>query len=193
MQNPVLRKSSYIISALFATLALTGCDRKVNETAVAPSPTVKVATAVDDSALTTKVKTLLLADPDVKGLDITVETNKGVVQLSGFVDNPTQANRAAEIARNTQGVAQVQNKMGIRQGPDTVAATVDDSALTIKVKSALLAAPEVKSYDIAITSNKGVVQLSGFVDSPAQVSRASEVARSVNGVTQVENKLSIKK
>lgn len=69
---------------------------------------------LDDSVITTKVKYALLADPDVKSLDISVETFKGVVQLSGFVNNAEQARKAAGIAKSVQGVRSVKNSLVVK-------------------------------------------------------------------------------
>lgn len=69
---------------------------------------------VDDTALTTQVKTALLADPDVSGTAITVETLRGEVQLSGFVDSKAQAIRAIDIARRVDGVERVIDKMTVK-------------------------------------------------------------------------------
>jgi osmotically-inducible protein OsmY len=69
---------------------------------------------VDDSVITTKVKYALLADPDVKSLDISVETYKGEVQLSGFVNNAEQARKAVEIAKTVQGVRSVKNSLIVK-------------------------------------------------------------------------------
>ncbi|MEX0998779.1 MAG: BON domain-containing protein [Thermodesulfobacteriota bacterium] len=69
---------------------------------------------VDDSAITTKVKYALLADPDVKSLDISVETFKGVVQLSGFVNDKEQARKAVEITRSVDGVKSVTNSLIVK-------------------------------------------------------------------------------
>jgi osmotically-inducible protein OsmY len=69
---------------------------------------------VDSSVITTKVKTALLADPDVSGLAIEVETFKDVVQLSGFVDTKEQAQKAVEIARNVEGVRSVKNSLIVK-------------------------------------------------------------------------------
>ena len=70
---------------------------------------------VDDTAITTKVKTKILQDPKLKVLQINVETFKGVVQLSGFVDSSEAANRAVEVARGVEGVERVENKMTIKK------------------------------------------------------------------------------
>lgn len=68
---------------------------------------------VDDTTVTTKVKTALLADPDVPGTAITVETLNGRVQLSGFVDSAEKARRAVELASRVDGVKGVENKISV--------------------------------------------------------------------------------
>lgn len=69
---------------------------------------------------------------------------------------------------------------------------VDDSTLTAKVKSALLAKKGVSSADISVETYHGVVQLSGFVDSAEQVRLAGQAARGVGGVKEVRNNLNVK-
>jgi osmotically-inducible protein OsmY len=69
---------------------------------------------IDDAAITTKVKTALLKDDVVKGLDVQVETFRGSVQLSGFVDNVTQQQRAVSIERATPGVVEVVDNMQLK-------------------------------------------------------------------------------
>jgi len=69
---------------------------------------------VDDSLITTKVKTAILNEPSLKVAQITVETYKGVVQLSGFVDSAAAGARAAELAREVKGVSSVKNDTRIR-------------------------------------------------------------------------------
>jgi hyperosmotically inducible protein len=68
---------------------------------------------------------------------------------------------------------------------------IDDSVVTAKVKTALIEDPVTKAHDIDVETYRGVVQLGGFVDSAAQKSRASEVARTVAGVTEVRNDLRV--
>src|SRR4029453_11499278 len=59
--------------------------------------------AVDDTVITTKVKSALIADPVTKAHEIQVETYDGTVQLSGFVDNSEQRSRATEVAKQVSG------------------------------------------------------------------------------------------
>lgn len=74
-----------------------------------------VGNKLDDSVITTEVKAALLADANIKSLDITVATHKGEVQLSGFVNNQGQIDRALEIAHGVSGVTQVTNQMSIKK------------------------------------------------------------------------------
>jgi osmotically-inducible protein OsmY len=69
---------------------------------------------VDDSTITTKVKSAVFADPSLKVLQINVETFKGVVQLSGFVDTRQNATKAAEVARGVTGVKSVKNDLVVK-------------------------------------------------------------------------------
>lgn len=67
-----------------------------------------------------------------------------------------------------------------------------DSVVTAKVKAALLGDAKLKSYDIIVKTYRGQVQLSGFVDSAGQISRALAVTRRVDGVSGVTNGLQLK-
>jgi hyperosmotically inducible protein len=187
-----------ILAALASGAALTllaGCDSQHPDAQVAtpPAATTSVGTKIDDGVVTTKVKSALLADPDIKSFDLKVETRAGEVQLSGFVGNQAQVERAMTVTRGVEGVKLVTNKMDLKDGAATVGNTVDDGIITTKVKSALLADPNVKSFDIATVTRKGEVQLSGFVDNQTQITRATDLARAVEGVKSVANEMSVKK
>jgi osmotically-inducible protein OsmY len=69
---------------------------------------------VDDSVITAKVKTAIFNEPSLKVAEINVETFKGTVQLSGFVRDSADVNRAAEVARNVQGVKSVKNDLRVK-------------------------------------------------------------------------------
>ncbi|MHB8110912.1 MAG: BON domain-containing protein [Syntrophorhabdaceae bacterium] len=69
---------------------------------------------VDDSVITTKVKALLANDDFLKSFEIGVETRKGVVQLSGFVDSQKAVNKAVEITRSVGGVKSVKNSLIVK-------------------------------------------------------------------------------
>lgn len=66
---------------------------------------------VDDAAITTKVKSALLAEKDVNSFDIKVQTFEGTVQLSGFVDSQWQIDKAVQVTAAVAGVQKVQNDL----------------------------------------------------------------------------------
>jgi osmotically-inducible protein OsmY len=69
---------------------------------------------VDDSVITTKVKSLIAADDFLRSFQISVETYKGIVQLSGFVGSQAAVSKAGEIARGVQGVKSVKNDLIVK-------------------------------------------------------------------------------
>jgi len=69
---------------------------------------------VDDSAITTKVKAAIFNDPSLKVFQINVETFKGEVQLSGFVDSAKSVSKAGEVARGVKGVRSVKNSLIVK-------------------------------------------------------------------------------
>jgi hyperosmotically inducible protein len=145
---------------------------------------------LDDSAITTKVKTAFVADKQVGALNIKVSTFKGVVQLSGFAASQQEIDRAVELAREVPGVKSVKND--IRRSPQSTGEYLDDSVITARVKSAFVADREVSALDIKVETVNGIVQLSGFAGSRREIDRATEVARNVPGVKSVENNLRLK-
>ncbi len=83
-------------------------------TSVGCSHDTTMGQKVDDTVITTKVKSALLGDPDVKGMAIDVETVGGNVQLSGFVDSESQRARAVDLANRVEGVSRVTNKLTVK-------------------------------------------------------------------------------
>jgi len=85
-------------------------------TACSPSGTHRgTGEYIDDTAVTARVRTALATDPQVKATEVQVETFRGTVQLSGFVDSAESAARAARLARETRGVKEVRNSMVVRE------------------------------------------------------------------------------
>jgi len=185
-----LRMASTTLAGVMM-IYMAGCS-KVEEPARAPAAETTIGTEVDDSLLTTRVKAALLDNIDIKSLDLKVETRKGEVMLSGFVDNQDQIDHALAIVRTVPGVVSVNNSVSLKGAPTTIGTKIDDGIITAQVKAALLADDSVKSADIAAVTRDGVVQLSGFVNNQEQVDRALKVAHSIKGVSSVSNELTIK-
>ncbi len=69
---------------------------------------------MDDAVITTKVKAAIFNEPTLKSTEINVETYKGTVQLSGFVNSRADMNKAVEVARKVEGVVAVKDKMQLK-------------------------------------------------------------------------------
>ena len=91
---------------LAAALFATGCAPTANQRGTGE--------VVDDATITTKVKAALLADPDVKGTQVNVDTYRGVVSLSGFVDSQQQISKAQQKAAEVAGVTSVRNDLRLK-------------------------------------------------------------------------------
>jgi osmotically-inducible protein OsmY len=103
MKN-VFGKSAIVMAAL--VLGLAGC--------ASTNTGEKTGEYVDDSWITTKVKSQLVTESDTKARNISVNTKDGKVTLSGTAESRDESYRAAEIARNTKGVTGVQNDIRIQ-------------------------------------------------------------------------------
>ena len=181
MKNRILK-----LTAILAVLAVASAcsSTRTQESA---------GEAIDDSVLTSKVKIALIDDPVTKAGQINVETYRGVVQLGGFVDNTQQKEQATKVARSITGVKEVRNDLRVSTKPHATAGQdLDDSMLTASVEAKLMSDSTTKGYQINVGTQKGVVQLTGFVDSTTMKARAGELARSVDGVKDVRNDLEIR-
>ncbi|MDQ3195741.1 MAG: BON domain-containing protein [Pseudomonadota bacterium] len=157
-----------------------------------------------DAMITARVKTALLTDKRVDGLPIDVDTKNGVVTLKGAVDEAAQINQAERLAAGVEGVESVSNNLTV--GRDSVAfdagakgdeqrgigRAVDDGIITGKVKTALVADAEIKGLMIDVDTNRGVVTLSGQVETMAQLDKVMKIAGQTQGVNAVNNQLSVK-
>ena len=119
--------------AFAVPILLAGCDKSEEQAsappAVAVAPSASTVTApvgttvgneIDDSVVTAKVKAALLADPEAKSFEIKVETRKGQVQLSGFVDSRAHMDNAIALARTVEGVQGVEDAMSLKGGKASI-------------------------------------------------------------------------
>ena len=93
-------------AALLVAVSLSGC--------AGSSTKESTGGYIDDTVVTTKVKTALFSDKQIKSSEINVQTFKGRVQLSGFVSSAADAKRAVDVTRQVQGVRIVENDMQIK-------------------------------------------------------------------------------
>ena len=89
-----------LLAALLATPLVVGCGKTIGET-------------IDDTTITTRVKTAMLNDPNVSGTGIDVDTYKGVVTLSGRVKSQAEHDQALALARHVDGVTEVKDALQV--------------------------------------------------------------------------------
>jgi len=165
--------------------------------ALAASLVVACAQA-SDATITGMIKTRLAADGRVSASEINVDTTKGIVTLTGNVDGQEARDAAIKLARDTSGVKDVKDMISVRSGtasgeaPDpsrTLGTRVDDAGITLRVKARLLDDPLVKGMQIDVDTRNSVVFLTGTVAGEAERKQAIEIARTTEGVTNVESNL----
>lgn len=168
---------------LFAILATLACA-----VALPLHAAESTGNAIDDSSITTQIKADMFDNKNTHATKISVTTYQGIVQLSGFVSTDNEKNWAEKIAKDVKGVKEVRNSIALH--PDTSMGTkLDDTVLTSKVKAAFMDSADVKSGDITVISEGGIVQLSGFVPSQAMKEQAVKVASTIAGVQRVDDAL----
>lgn len=109
MKNATQRFSILLIAAASTAAVLTGVSG-------CASTTTQESTGqyLDDTAITAKVKTAIFNDASLKSAEINVETFKGVVQLSGFVNSATDIQHAVKLVQSISGVRSVRNDMRLK-------------------------------------------------------------------------------
>ena len=177
-------------AAIFA-VALVACDKSVDSSST-PVAATSLGNDIDDTVVSARVKSALMADPNINSYDFKVETRKGDVLLSGFVDNQTQLDQAVRITNAVEGVKSIQNNVALKGAETTLGIEVDDGIITGRVKAALLGEFGIQSRDIAVVTRIDTVQLSGFVNSQQQIERAIAIVTAVRGVRSVSNEMKIK-
>ena len=151
--------------------------------------------------ITTKVQAQYFADPDIKPWAIDVTTGSGgVVTLEGRVDSAEDKAKAVRIARETEGVTRVEDRLRIEaktpaaaqpaRSPEAAVAQ-PDPWITAKVQARYFVDDEVKARDIDVTTQDGVVVLRGTVGSEAERRQAIALARNIDGVRDVTDQLRV--
>ncbi len=105
---------SQIDRAIELARAVKGVKNVDNKLGLKGAPT-SVGVGVDDGIVTARVKAAFMNDPDIKSVDVSVATRKGEVQLSGFVNDQKQMDRAVVVARAVENVTSVSNEMSIKK------------------------------------------------------------------------------
>jgi hyperosmotically inducible protein len=176
-------------------LGVDGIKSVDNKIDVVPNYTAQTKTAdraygerVEDASITAAVKSKLLASRHADGLMADVDTMRGKVKLTGYANSAESKEAAGSLAMNTHGVHAVTNMLVVdaSKGAAKNASTdVADGWITMKVKSTFMYSNNVNGSDIAVSTNAGIVTLTGKMDSGAERALAIELARNVKGVKSV--------
>ena len=179
------------------------------------------STMMSDAWITTQVYAKFFADPDIKGRNIDVETVSGVVTLRGTIQSGAERTQAVAKAKGIDGVKQVVDKLTLpqaekppasdahekerasshaeqvkaqaRSAADRVGKEISDTWITTRVQAMYFLDKDVKGMDIAVTTKANVVTLTGTVPTDATRQKAIADARSIEGVSQVVDRIVVKK
>jgi len=178
------------------------------------------STMVNDAWITTQVYAKFFMDADIKGRNISVDTMSGVVTLTGTVHSGAERNLAITKAKTTEGVKQVVDKLTLataekppsddhakspssvprnteqvkahaKSAADRVGKEISDTWITTKVQSMYFLDRDVKGMNIDVATKAGIVTLTGTVATDATRQKAVADARSIEGVSQVIDHLTV--
>ncbi len=187
-------------------LGVKGARRVENEIRVGDEPArskeeSEFLRTVKDATLTARVKSNLLWNRNTDGLDIDVDTDDGVVTLTGVVASDLKRQLVLQIAKNTNGVRKVEDRLRVSaeekqriEENSPVAKTqrvVSDTWITAKVKTMLMFNKNADGADIEVSTQEGVVTLKGTVLSPEQRDRIVETVQDVVNVKGVRDRLRV--
>jgi hyperosmotically inducible protein len=147
-----------------------------------------------DGWIGTKVKTALLFHSNVNAFKTEVGVKDGVVTLKGEAASQAQKDLAGEYAKDVNGVKDVKNEMTLAQAPnegETLGEKIDDASITAQVKMALLYHRSTSAISTNVSTNEGVVTVSGSAKNDAEKTLVSKLASDVNGVKSVVNNMTI--
>ena len=195
---------------LSAALALGACkgdrgetdrtDRAVDRTSARAD---EAGDKVNEAWITAKIQAKYFGDADVKGRNIDVETSNGVVTLSGQVESEQAHQRALAIARETDGVTRVEDRLSVAAGSRPVAtageggtagsggAQPSDQDIQGHIQSQFFDRQAIRHSDIEVSASGGVVTLNGQAPSESVRQEALSIATATPGVQRVEDRLQV--
>jgi osmotically-inducible protein OsmY len=195
--------------AISLAMAVEGVGGVDDRLAVAPETQADTPTGtagrddegIEPAWITTKIQAQYFISPEIKpwNIDVTTASN-GVVTLRGQVDTPRDKAEAVRIARETEGVARVEDRLRVKgelTSPADItapeeSATPPDPWITAKIQAKYFLDDEVKSRDIDVDTREGTITLRGTVATDAQRRQAVALARSTDGVRSVTDNLQVR-
>ena len=195
-------KTGCLIDNRTGAVTTVGGTTATTTTTVTPMPATKVADksliAVDNAAANTRAAAANAADNTREAAAVAADKTRNAAatvvektkEVAATVADKTRAATANMAAKSEVAAdkAEVKTDAAARK----TGAVVADSVITTKVKADIFKEPELKSMAIHVETEKGVVMLSGFVDSKADADKAVAVAKNIEGVTSVKSAIKVK-
>lgn len=183
-----MNKSTTAVSVFLALSLISGCSSLVSATRSGPIEENygkrSFGRLIDDSIIETKTSVNLnKTDEQLKNAHLSITSYNGVVLLAGQVPSQDLRETAANVTRKVRNVRRVHNELNV-SGPISLPARTNDSWLTTKVKSKLLASKQVEGRRIKVVTENGVVYLLGLV-SHAEADRIIEIVRTTFGIQKI--------
>lgn len=217
-----MHRTQLFAATLALVVVVAGCNRtETKREARETAAEVKAAASrageqLADSWLTTKVQAQYFADDDIKSRYITVSSRDGVVTVKGFVESEDVRQQALQIAKNTDGVRQINDQLligtpstrgfetapvattgadaadpSVQPAAGGVTGALTDDMINSRIQAKYFLDSAVKGRAIDVTTSNGVVTLRGRVASDTERAQALLLARMTEGVQRVEDSLTV--
>lgn len=145
-----------------------------------------------DTWLKMKVQTALVFHSNVRASKTEVSVINGVVTLKGKAKSQAQKELTTQYTKDVEGVKEVKNEMTIAKPSQTIGDKIDDASITAQVKMTLMMYKSTGAIRTSVTTNNGVVTLSGQAKNDAERDLVTKITEDVEGVNDVVNKMTIK-
>ncbi|WP_373019903.1 BON domain-containing protein [Sulfuricurvum sp.] len=144
-----------------------------------------------DTWLKMKVQTELVFHTNVNASNTDVTVKNGIVTLKGKAINQAQKELTTEYAKDVEGVKGVNNEMTLAKANDTIGEKIDDASITAQVKMTLMMHKSTGVLRTGVTTNNGVVTLSGKARNDSEKELVTKLTEDVKGVNNVVNKMTV--
>jgi len=152
-------------------------------------------TANSDTWVSMKVKSALLFHSNVNAHKTNVYVKEGIVTLRGEASSQAQKDLTGEYAKDVDGVKSIKNELTVAAAPtkasETVGETIDDASITAQVKGSLLAHRSTSALKTKVSTDNGIVTLTGKAKNAAEKDLVTKLATDIDGVKSVVNNMTI--
>jgi hyperosmotically inducible protein len=148
-----------------------------------------------DAWMAFKIRSRLLVKANVSAATTTVAVKDGVVTLGGTANNAAQKELTEVYAKDIDWVKSVKNDIVVKDLPatgETIGEKIDDASITTQVKYALISHKSTSALKTKVTTNDGVIVITGEASSAAEKSLVTKLAQDVRGAKSVDNQMTVK-